>query len=206
MSARMTLDDLLERFARRGLPDSETAMRAVRSTLAVLGERLVDDEAAALAGVLPAELATSLERVEYDADFGSADLYERVGRRELTTAGDAKEHAEIVIGALGELLDDDLRMRLARALPRQVGAVLLGRPAFGEPPPHRMPSRAPTAPTTLAMGCSGSRHPLCEATAPAGQTHSVACNPSPHDGTKLSTSRGLTQERLHESLADSRRS
>ncbi len=204
MSERMTFDGLLERLARRGLPDRETAKRALRATLAVLGERLVDDEAAALAELLPAELAPAVDNVEYDADFGSADLYERVGRRELTAAGAAKEHAEMVLGALGDFLDDDLRTRLARALPRQVGEVLLGRPAWDEPPPHGMPARAETV-TTLAMGRIGSRHPLSEATAPAGQTHSVACNPSPHDDTKLSTSSGLTQERLHESLADSRR-
>ena len=204
MSDRMTLEGLLESLARRGLPDRETAKRAVRATLAVLGERLVDDEAAALAAVLPAELAQAVDNVEYDADFGSADLYERVARRELTAAGAAKEHAEMILGALGEFLDDDLRARLARALPRQVGDVLLGRPPWDEPPPHGMPGRAEAA-TTLAMGRTGSRHPLCDATAPACQTHSVACNPSPHDDTKLSTSRGLTQERLHESLADSRR-
>ena len=204
MSERMTLDGLLERLARRGLPDRETAKRALRATLAVLGERLVDDEAAALAALLPAELAPAVGNVEYDADFGSADLYERVGRRELTAAGAAKEHAEMVLGALGDCLDDDLRTRLARALPRQVGEVLLGRPAWDEPPPHGTPARAETV-ATLAMGRTGSRHPLCDATAPAGQAHSVASNPSPHDATKLSTSRGLTQERLHESLADSRR-
>lgn len=204
MIRRMTLDGLLERLARRGLPDRETAHRALRATLAVLGERLVDDEAAALAEVLPAELARVVENAEYDADFGSADLYERVRCREMTTAGDAKEHASIILGALGELLDDDVRARLARALPLQVAEVLLGRPAGEAPPPHWMPPRAEKA-ATLATGRAGSRHPLCDASAAAGQTHSVACNPSPHGDTKLSTSRGLTQERLHESLADSRR-
>ncbi len=206
MTQRMAMDGLLARLARRGLPDGETAVRALRATLAVLGERLVDDEAAALAEVLPAELAPAVENVEYDSDFGSADLYDRVRHRELTTPGDAKEHAEMIIGALGEFLDDDLRARLARALPLQVAEVLLGRPVDQEPPPHGMPPRAAKA-STLATGRAGSRHPLCDASAAAavGQTHSVACNPWPHDDTKLSSSRGLTQERLHETLADSRR-
>lgn len=201
MTERMTLDRLLERLARRGLPDGETARHALRATLAVLGERLVDGEAAALAAVLPAELAPVVENAEYDADFGSADLYDRVRRRELTTAGDAKEHAEMIVGALEDCLDGDLRTRLARALPRQVAEVLLGRPAGDEPPAHRIAPRAEKA-ATLATGRGGSRHPLCEASAPAGQTHSVAGNPSPHEDTKLSSSTGLTQERLHETLAD----
>ena len=58
---------------------------------------------------------------------------------------------------------------------------------------------------TLATGRAGSAHPLCDASAPAGQTHSVACNPSPHADTKLSTSSGLTQDRLRETLAEGRR-
>ena len=204
MTGRMTLDGLLDRVARRGLTDGETAHRALRATLAVLGERLVDDEAAALADVLPAELAPTVENVEYDADFGSADLYDRVRRREMTTAGDAKEHVEMIVGALGDCLGADLRTRLARALPRQVAEVLLGRPAGDDPPSHRI-APLPENAATLATGRGGSRHPLCEASATAGQTHSVVCNPSPHDETKLSTSTGLTQERLHETLAAARR-
>ena len=132
----ITTEALLERSTQRGLSDGETARRTLRATLAVLGQRLVDDEAAALADVLPSEMASAVENVEYDADFDSADFYERVARRTLTPAGNARELAEIVIGALGECLDEDLRVRLARALLLQIAAVLLGRQRGESPPPH----------------------------------------------------------------------
>jgi hypothetical protein len=47
-------------------------------------------------------------------------------------------------------------------------------------------------------------HPLSEAAPTAGQTHSVARNPSPHEETKLSAAKGLTQERLYETLGSGR--
>ena len=160
MSARITLKALVERFTRRGLPDGETARRVLRATLAVLGERLVDDEATALADALPAEVAPVVENVEYDADFGSADFYERVARRTLTPAGDAKELAEMIVGALGDCLDHDLRTRLARALPRQVVEVLLlGRERDDAPAPYGMRRRALEV-ATLARRSPRARDPL----------------------------------------------
>ncbi|HLM72216.1 MAG TPA: hypothetical protein VK459_05985 [Polyangiaceae bacterium] len=48
----------------------------------------------------------------------------------------------------------------------------------------------------------GSGHPLSEARFEPAHTHSVARSDNPHEDTKLSSSRGLTQERLEDTLAE----
>lgn len=136
MIARISMDALLDHLAQRGLTDEDAARRALRATLAVLGERLVDDEAKALAEVAPAEVAQSIESSEYDSDFTAEELFERVRRREHTTAGRARENAEVVLAALGECLDQDRRQRIARGLPKLAAELLLGGGERGEPPPH----------------------------------------------------------------------
>lgn len=55
---------------------------------------------------------------------------------------------------------------------------------------------------TLADGKPGSRHPLSEANPSHGQSHSVAESANPHADTKLSSSKGTTQEREKEDLAE----
>lgn len=200
---RIRKDVLLENLARRGLEDEVTALHALRSTLAVLGERLVDDEAEALAAVLPQDIARSIEDVDYDTDFNTAELFERVRRREHSTPARSKESAEIVLSALGECLSRDRRVRIARALPERAAELLLGDRELGEPPPHGIAPRAPRI-ATLASARPGSTHPLSESAPPGGQAHSVARNPSPHADTKLSTAKGLTQEQLDETLGAGR--
>jgi uncharacterized protein (DUF2267 family) len=127
----VTMETLLAVMARRGLPDAAAAARALRATLHVLGECFVDDEALALAEVLPEELARIVDNVEYDGARGTADLYDRVGVYAHTSAPRATEHAQIVLAALGELIDHERRSRFARALPDQAAEVLLGRGPAG---------------------------------------------------------------------------
>jgi uncharacterized protein (DUF2267 family) len=190
---------LVDRILSEGIPDRVLAERALRSTLRVLGERLTDDEAGAVAARLPEELARIVDQAEYDGDFDDAEFYERVRRRAKTAPGTAREHADVVLRAIGEAIDDELRARLVRVLPGSLGRQLL--PAdTGEIPPHPIAHRTPSF-STLAHGRPGSLHPLSEASPPAGQTHSVARNDDPHGETKLSSARGLTQERHRESLA-----
>jgi hypothetical protein len=109
-----------------------------------------------------------------------------------------KEHVDVVLRALGEILDADVRARLRRALPEAL-ARQLEVPEHGEPPPYGPPRSAP--PHTLASGRPGSRHPLSEGAPSRGHEHSVARNSDPHAETKLSSAHGLTQERFGESLA-----
>ena len=164
---------LLDRIVASGLPDRDIADRALWATLSVLGQRFTDDEALALSAVLEEDLARAVEQSECDnPNFGAGELYERVRKQECTSPGSAREHVDIVVRALGEALDHDLRTRLARALPERVARCLL--PAESTEPPvieHR-PSSAPLE--TLASGRPGSRHPLSEASPDVGQMHSVA--------------------------------
>jgi hypothetical protein len=141
-----TVASLIDSVVAHGIPDRPQAERTLRATLSVLGERLSDDEAAALGKALPAELARLVDQSEYDSDFSAADFYERTRRRLQASAGL----------------------------------------------------------TTLATGRPGSRHPLSESPPPAGHTHSAARSDDPHAETKLSSARGLTQERHDESLSTGR--
>jgi|GEM_PF-2031053 len=203
MTPRIPMSTVLERLAEQGLTE-DAARRSLYATIAVLGERLVEDEARALAEVLPGELAESIEGAEYDCDFGTEELFERVRRRLHTTPARAREDAEIVLAVLGDALGrDDRRRRIAHGLPDRAAEIWLGSRELGEPPPYRSASRAPAI-ATLASARPGSAHPLSEATPSTGQSHSVARNASPHEETKLSGAKGLTQERLDDTLGAGR--
>lgn len=125
MTQRVTSDTLVGRMLEEGFADTAEARRSLHSTLAVLGERLVDDEAQALAAGLSFELAAIVEDAEYDCAFGTAELFERVRRRERTTPAAAREHAEIVLTVLGRSLEYDRRAKIARGLPEQAAELLL---------------------------------------------------------------------------------
>lgn len=199
MTPRIPMQTLLDALAQQGLTDANAARRALRSTLSVVGERLVEDEAKALAEVLPAELSVLIEG-NYDSSFDDDELFERVRRREDARPGRAREDAEIVLAVVGEQLDHDRRVRIARGLPGLAGELLRGDRELGEPAPHRVVPHD----SSLASARPGSTHPVSEAAPPAGHTHSVATNPSPHEETKLSGAKGLTQERLDDTLAAGR--
>jgi uncharacterized protein (DUF2267 family) len=203
MSAHISIDAILDLLAERGLTDEARARAALHATLAVLGERLVEDEALALAQELPDELAKIVATSEYDSDFTAEELFDRVGRREHASGGRVREEAEIVLAVVGECLSADRRQRIARGLPGLAAQLFAGERELGEPPPYAAASRPPNV-ATVASSRPGSTHPLSEASPPAGQTHSVASNPSPHEETKLSAAKGLTQERLDETLGTGR--
>lgn len=203
MSAQISLDTILDRLAERGLTDDVAALRVLHATLAVLGERLVEDEALALAQVLPDELAKIVTTSDYDSDFTADELFDRVRRREHANGARAREEAEIVLGVLGDCLSADRRHRIARGLPGVAAELLRGERELGEPPPYSAAAHAPNV-ASVATSRTGSTHPLSEAAPPAGHTHSVALNPSPHEETKLSATKGLTQERLDETLGTGR--
>jgi uncharacterized protein (DUF2267 family) len=206
MSARISLDTIMDRLAERGLTDQARARRVLHATLAVVGERLVEDEAQALAEVLPDELAPLLATAGYDSDFTADELFDRVARREHVSdrpSGRAREEAEVVLAVLGDCLSADRRHRIARGLPGVAGPRVAGDRVLGEPPPYATAAGAPRG-STVASSRPGSTHPLSEAAPRSGQTHSVARNPAPHEETKLSASKGLTQERLDETLGTGR--
>lgn len=159
--------ELVDHVCRLGIPDRGKASHAVRATIAVLGQALTDDEAAALARELTPDLVRVLDQNEYDPACDASEAFRRVGRQERCSPTDACEHVEIVARALGELLgerDRELRSRLARALPDTIARSLV--PAeYGPPPPYAEPRHA--EPHTLSRGRPGTSHPICTATPPA---------------------------------------
>jgi hypothetical protein len=160
---------------------------------------LTEDEARALGHSLPPELARVLDQAGYDGDFDAAEFYERARRRDDAPIGVARERVDVALRALGDCLPADERARLLRVLPEAIGRQLVP-PDYGAPPEHRARPHAPVV-NTLAHGRPGSLHPVAESAPARGQTHSVAANDDPHGETKLSSARGMTQERWRESLA-----
>jgi uncharacterized protein (DUF2267 family) len=200
----MTYDAIAREVQRRaGLTNAEETERAIYVTLRALGERLNEAEAQALASGLPDALAMHFGQARHECDFGVDELYDRVARREGIPLGFGKEHAQSVCQILGESLELEQREQLTSHLPPDFAELFEPRPI---PTPCSRPAHidAPVGPgegTTLATGRSGSRHPLSEARPENAQTHSVVRSDNPHADTKLSSSQGTTQERLHESLA-----
>jgi uncharacterized protein (DUF2267 family) len=196
--ALMREDALISRVTHlSGFPGRADAMRAIRATLVALGERLRDEERAALERELPASLRSLLNRAAYTGDFDRNELFARVARHGGLDRGCALEYAEVVCSALAMELPWESLTRLRRELGPSIASLLV------EPLARRTTATAPSPPSgsTLASGRPGSGHPLSEARLDRAQTGSVARTQNPHVDTKLSSSRGLTQERLEETLA-----
>ncbi len=174
-----------------GLGEREAAA-VVSDVLAALRADLGRVEAEALALALPVMLAVPLLRGGSPAGESVAA---RVAAAEKIPLGHAVEHVAAVCGALARRLPLPALERLRAALPAAT-ARLLEPPSTPELEPTLHPRR-----NTLAEGRPGSRHPLSEARPPAAQAESVVASDNPHGDTKLSSSRGLTQERERESLA-----
>lgn len=186
-----------------GIGSLDLSSRVIRATLSTLGERLGDEDATALARTLPEPFGDLVAWARHGGSFGPAEFYERVRKLDREPRGFGLEHAQVVLRVVGNALPDELRARLTKALPGEIARVM--EPArFGAPPPYGTPvvDDVPEPLTSLASGRSGSRRPLSEAAPPAGQTHSVAREANPHGDVKLSSARGMTQERLGRALAD----
>lgn len=191
---------LLERVAARmGGGAVRDARRAVFDTVGALAEGLQRRERDRLLGALGPSFATVVQAAPYRGPMEGEALFERVQRREHVHGGFAREHAEVVLVELGEMLPAETRAHLARELPPSV-AMLLTRPEYGAPPAHERPV-PPELAHTLAAGKPGSAHPIATDVPPGAQAHSVVREDNPHGDTKVSSARGLTQEREGETLA-----
>lgn len=180
----------------------EQAEWAISATLATLGELLYEDEVRALAEHLPPSIGRRLEGHPHAGDFDRRELYDRVARREGTALGFGIEHVEVVCRVVGEAQPEEVRARLCRHLPKDLAELFCAPPA-PQPPPPRV-HHAQEERMTLASGRPGSAHPLSESRPPLAQRHSVVLAENPHEDSKLSSSSGLTQERLDESMAGAR--
>ncbi|WP_437646959.1 DUF2267 domain-containing protein [Sorangium sp. So ce362] len=202
----MEYERFVEEVQRRaGLEGRDEVERAIVATARTLGERLLEHEAAAVAGGLPGPVAAAVRGVAYQGDFDRDELYDRVARREGAPRSFGMEHAQAVCQVIGEALPEAERLRLQRHLPDL--ADLFTPRAAGAPPPrplHAAPPPDVGQGSTLASGRPGSHHPLSEARPATAHTESVARSDDPHAETRLSSSPGLTQERLGDTLAEGR--
>jgi uncharacterized protein (DUF2267 family) len=196
MSVRHFLDRVAERA---GLRNRGEAMQAVRAVLPALGGSLGAGDAQALAAELPGELGgLVLQREGPGPSAPLAALVAHVANEERIGRSFALEHLEVVFEALAEQVPEPVIARTRRVLAEDVADRLVRPAPVPGAPPHLRPERR-----TLAEGRPGGRHPLYAAKPDRAQTHSVARSANPHEDTKLSSARGLTQEREDETLASS---
>ncbi|HSN97622.1 MAG TPA: DUF2267 domain-containing protein [Candidatus Nanopelagicales bacterium] len=149
---------------RAGFEGRDEAERAIAVTARTLGERLLEDEAAAVAGGLPEAVAAEVRGATYQGDFDRDELYDRIARREGAPRGFGMEHAQAVCQVIGEALPEAERLRLQKHLPGW--AELFEPRAIGAPPPRPVHTGgAPEAGegSTLSSGRLGSSHPVSEA-------------------------------------------
>ena len=90
------------------LPDNEAAATAIRSTLAVLGQRLAGGETKDLASQLPGGLKEYLPAEGGGERFGVDTFYERIADQEGggVTVAQARQHARSVAKGLETALSD----------------------------------------------------------------------------------------------------
>jgi uncharacterized protein (DUF2267 family) len=190
---------------RAGLEDPAAAERALRAVLESLGEILTPDEASLLSGLLPGELAVvvqagagcGLSPGDYDALVDAVEIRENAG------IAAAREHVSATFAILGEAAEGDSGAELRRRLPPFLASMLDARTHLGRPPRHVPHGHDEPEPReTLATGRPSSKHPVSEARPEAAHANSVARSDEPHQDTKLSSARGLTQERLGDTLAE----
>jgi uncharacterized protein (DUF2267 family) len=186
-----------------GFDDTNQADQVARAVLTALRAGLPDDDAAAIAEHLGAPYAQVLREGAYEGPLDLPDFVGRIACKSGMYSGRIIEAVQVVCRALREVLPEDTSARLRPLLPEAL------RPELDEPieppapsvPERKVRPEGPGEGHTLATGRPGSRHPLSESAPPSGHAQSVALSDDPHGDTKLSGARGLTQERLHETLA-----
>jgi uncharacterized protein (DUF2267 family) len=117
MHANIESSRVTARIVELGIVPTRAAEHALRATLGALSEHLSDDERHALANALGSWASFLLYTPLRPGAMTLDDLYEGVRRRERITRGFAREHAHIVLRALGDLLPRDACVRIERALP-----------------------------------------------------------------------------------------
>jgi uncharacterized protein (DUF2267 family) len=202
----MRYAQLIDRVvALAGLQQASEAERAVEATLPSLAELLAADDTEALRRGLPPQASRWLHldtpprpRAARGGEEVEA-FYARVAERSGLEPGFAREQAQAVLAAVGEIGDAAAVSRVVRHLPRAFGALFTAPHEGLAASPGS--SRTPGATSTLSSGRPGSQQPVSEARADTAHAHSVARSDDPHAETRLSSAHGLRQERLGDSLA-----
>jgi uncharacterized protein (DUF2267 family) len=194
--------------------DEDAARHAWRATLQALRCGLTEDEADWLAIDLGPELAAPLVSAVQPVELTPDVFYRTVARMAGQRQSVAREQAQVVCRALAEVLSFSTIGRLRRSVPRLAPLFLLPEAPPLPSGPHALRTD-PGADHTLAGGRPGGDHPLYAArratdaetpgaSASRAHAHSVAMSDEPHGDSKLSSSRGLSQERQKASLASAR--
>jgi uncharacterized protein (DUF2267 family) len=128
----VTVDEFLDRVARRALLDRLAAARATEAVLETLGERIVGGEVDDLLPRLPEELRPPLElgnRRSHGAArrMSLGDFVREVAEREGVTPDVAREHARAVFATLREVIGEKEMSDVEAQLPDEY-SVLLARP------------------------------------------------------------------------------
>lgn len=185
--------------------EKDAAERILLSILQEVAHMLRGGSARALAEALAFPLASD----ERQRDLGEA-LRTRVARGLSIDALRAQEYIQITMSLLAEHLSDGLLSRLHHELPDDI-EMLLQRDGVkaAEPPPRpaghgrNLAAGRPGSRRPVSENAPGSTRPVSQAAPERRQQHSVA-ERNPHADTKLSSAKGMTQEREGESLANGR--
>ncbi len=101
----MQSDEFIETVrVRLHLESGERAVKAIGTTLEMLGELLPEWDAAALASHLPAEIGKYLLTGRHSVGFGLHEFFRRISEREGSDIIDAEEHAQVVLAAIAETI------------------------------------------------------------------------------------------------------
>lgn len=203
MSTPSTYPEILERLRSTGLfPNDRDADGALRATLAALAGLLTSDERRVLARALPPELQPPDTAFERAPSASRATFFGLVAAHEGVRAGVATEQAEVVCRVLGAGFSGETHAHLAHALPELAPLFEPAEPTATDSVLPAVSSRTPGSPHDLAEGREGGSHPVSSADPRRlAHRHSVARSDEPHADTKLSSARGITQEREEHSLA-----
>jgi len=182
-------------------PEAE-ARRALDATLWALARRLPRHLVQTLDEQLGPALTLKLSQAGSTADISVRALYEEAQVHERVELTRAMEDVQIVCAALARELAPELRERVVRSLPPEL-AKLFEQREYGTAGLHvgygrTLAEARPGSQHSLGQARVGSRRPLSEGTADRTQQGAVG---DEHE-TKLSSAKGLTQEREHESLAE----
>jgi uncharacterized protein (DUF2267 family) len=190
----------LVRQMREAAPFSSDAEagEALRATVERLARLLTTEERAAFASPLPERLGALVRAVS----VGPSPKSVGDPAIEALAAGEdsrAVEAAEVACRVIGRAVGAPVRARLAVALP---GLARFFEPPVKEDPPPIHAGHPPRIPHDLAEGRAGGNHPLADADPrELAHRHSVARSDDPHADTKLSSARGVSQERAGHTIS-----
>ena len=210
------LETLLNRVQGLGpFADRAAATKAIEVVFGALRRTLQDDEVRWLREELDTQLASWLRHGSFAGDQTPEQLYELVAHAQGVNQGLAAEQVQVVARALTEALPPPIVSRLHVALPQLAEllspAAVTQTPTAGRsasaprPSGHTLAEGRPGGTRPLSSSGPGSTHPVSTAHPADAHTHSLARSDDPHADSKLSSARGLTQEREGESLSTTRR-